>query len=211
MPVKPKNFDHFLEVGCGRCSLGGTPDCRVVPYRRLLESVQLLVLEAGLKEKIKWSVPCYTDRGRNVVTLAALKRGVIVSFFRGAELCDSAGLLEKPGENSRSGRYFIIEDMEMFEERRQDLTRYLTEAIELERQGRAVKSSSPEEMKYPDELIDIFDQQPDLKDAFGRLTPGRRRGYLLHFTAAKQPSTRINRIAKCRDRILAGKGLNERS
>lgn len=210
MPVKPENFEHFLEVGCGRCSLGGTAACRVVPYRKLLESVQMLILESGLKEQIKWSVPCYTDRGRNVVTLAALKRGVIVSFFRGAELRDSAGLLEKPGENSRSGRYFVIEDMESFEERRQNLTRYLGEAIELERQGRAVKSKPSKEMEYPDELNAILDQQPDLKDAFGRLTPGRRRGYLLHFTSAKQASTRINRINKCRDGILAGKGWNER-
>ena len=210
MPVKPKNFEHFLEVGCGRCSLGGTAACRVVPYRKLLESVQMLILESGLTEQIKWSIPCYTDRGRNVVTLAALKRGVIVSFFRGAELSDSAGLLEKPGENSRSGRYFVIEDMESFEERRQDLTRYLGEAIELERLGRAEKSKPSKEMEYPDELNTILDQQLDLKDAFGRLTPGRRRGYLLHFTAAKQASTRINRIAKCRDRILAGKGWNER-
>ncbi|MGC6443233.1 MAG: DUF1801 domain-containing protein, partial [Rubripirellula sp.] len=132
----------------------------------------MLILESGLKEQIKWSVPCYTDRGRNVVTLAALKRGVIVSFFRGAELSDSAGLLEKPGENSRSGRYFVIEDMESFEERRQNLTRYLGEAIELERQGRAVKSKPSKEMEYPDELNAILDQQPDLKDAFGRLTPG---------------------------------------
>ncbi|MGC6442233.1 MAG: YdeI/OmpD-associated family protein, partial [Rubripirellula sp.] len=84
------------------------------------------------------------------------------------------------------------------------------EAIELERQGRAVKSKPSKEMEYPDELNAILDQQPDLKDAFGRLTPGRRRGYLLHFTSAKQASTRINRIAKCRDRILAGKGWNER-
>lgn len=210
MPVKPENFEHFLAVGCGRCSLGGTAACRVVPNRKLLESVQLLLLESGLKEQIKWSVPCYTDQGRNVVTLAALKRGVIVSFFRGAELRDSAGLLEKPGEHSRSGRYFVIKDREAFEERRQDLTRYLGEAIELERQGRAVKSKPTKEMEYPDELNTILDQQPDLKDAFGRLTPGRRRGYLLHFTSAKQASTRINRIAKCRDRILAGKGWNER-
>jgi uncharacterized protein YdeI (YjbR/CyaY-like superfamily) len=48
-----------------------------------------------------------------------------------------------------------------------------------------------------------------LTQSFKKLTPGRQRAYILHFTGAKQESTRISRIEKCAPAILAGKGLNE--
>ena len=42
------------------------------------------------------------------------------------------------------------------------------------------------------------------------LTPGRRRGYVLHFAGAKQATTRLDRIEKHRARILVGKGMHDR-
>jgi uncharacterized protein YdeI (YjbR/CyaY-like superfamily) len=48
-----------------------------------------------------------------------------------------------------------------------------------------------------------------LKTAFYALTPGRQRGYLLHFSNAKQSSTRLNRIEQVRSRILKGKGMTD--
>jgi uncharacterized protein YdeI (YjbR/CyaY-like superfamily) len=49
-----------------------------------------------------------------------------------------------------------------------------------------------------------------LAAAFEALTPGRQRGYLLHFTDAKQAQTRADRIEKAVPRILAGKGMHDR-
>ena len=49
-----------------------------------------------------------------------------------------------------------------------------------------------------------------LAKAFQALTPGRRRGYALHIGGAKQSKTRASRVEKCVDRILEGKGFNER-
>jgi uncharacterized protein YdeI (YjbR/CyaY-like superfamily) len=50
---------------------------------------------------------------------------------------------------------------------------------------------------------------PKLKAAFHALTPGRQRGYLLHFSSAKQSKTREARIEKCMPQILDGKGLED--
>ena len=47
------------------------------------------------------------------------------------------------------------------------------------------------------------------QEAFEKLTPGRRRAYLMFFTAAKQSATRTARIEKYQDRILDGKGIND--
>jgi len=62
----------------------------------------------------------------------------------------------------------------------------------------------------PGELTDALDADPELAEAFAALTPGRQRGYLLNLNQAKQPATRVARIEKFRDRIIAGKGLIER-
>ena len=51
---------------------------------------------------------------------------------------------------------------------------------------------------------------PALSAAFDALTPGRRRGWVLHVLTARQPATRHARIDKAAPRILAGKGMHDR-
>jgi len=209
MPKKPNNFDEYISSGCGRCRLGGTEQCRVVPYRDVLHCLREMLLESGLAEQIKWSVPCYTDAERNIVTLAALKRGAILSFFRGNELNDTAGVLQRPGENSRTSRYFLFQDLDSVVQHRDLLLRYVAEAIEIERCGRSVKKPSTKELSYPIELTEAWVDDAAYASAFEALTPGRRRGYLLYFSNPKQSKTIVSRIEKCRSKIMAGKGLNE--
>ena len=48
-----------------------------------------------------------------------------------------------------------------------------------------------------------------LKDSINNLTPGRQRGYLLHFEQPKQSNTKRARIEKNLTRILNGYGLND--
>jgi uncharacterized protein YdeI (YjbR/CyaY-like superfamily) len=54
-----------------------------------------------------------------------------------------------------------------------------------------------------------LDHIPALKIAFEALTPGRQRGYLLYFAAAKQAKTREARVEKYMPQILSGKGLDD--
>ena len=83
------------------------------------------------------------------------------------------------------------------------------EAMELEAAGARVDLPK-DDLAYPEELVAALEDDPDLQTAFDALTPGRRRGYVLHFSQPKQPATRQSRIAKSRDRILAGKGMHDR-
>ena len=59
------------------------------------------------------------------------------------------------------------------------------------------------------EFASALKEMPDLKKAFYKLTPGRQRGYLLYFSAAKQEKTRMQRVEKYIPVILAGKGLED--
>jgi uncharacterized protein YdeI (YjbR/CyaY-like superfamily) len=86
---------------------------------------------------------------------------------------------------------------------------YIYEAIEVERAGLKVKLKKAEEFPIPDEFKLRLDKKPALKKAFYALTPGRQRGYLLHFAAPKQSKTREARIDKCTPMIMQGKGLTD--
>jgi uncharacterized protein YdeI (YjbR/CyaY-like superfamily) len=90
------------------------------------------------------------------------------------------------------------------------LKAYIHQAVEVEKAGLKVKYKKISEFKVPEELQEKLDEIPALKTAFKALTPGRQRGYLLYFSAAKQSKTLDSRVEKCMQRILNGKGLNDR-
>jgi uncharacterized protein YdeI (YjbR/CyaY-like superfamily) len=61
----------------------------------------------------------------------------------------------------------------------------------------------------PEEFQKRLDDEPKLAKAFHALTPGRQKGYLLHFTGAKRSETRTARVVKHASRILKGLGLDD--
>lgn len=198
---------YFLE-GCGRCSLGGTPECKVHLWQRQLAALRRIVLECGLTEECKWGVPCYTFKGKNIVMISALKDNCFISFFNGALLHDEHGILTFAGPNSQVDkviRFTRLEDILKMEEW---IKAYIFEAVEVEHAGLKVpKSSTPD---IPEELKHQFEEVPALKAAFEALTPGRQRGYVLYFSQPKQSQTRAGRIVKCMPKILNGEGLHDK-
>ena len=210
MSIKPKSVDQFLESGCGRCSLGGTPECKVQSWVGELRSLREILQASGLAEEVKWSAPCYTHEGKNILMLSAVKDSVIISFFHGAELTDPEGILEKPGEFSRFARYLRFTNPDEIESRKTTIQNYIREAIRLERSGKRTAAARDVSLEYPDELVQQFKLYRDFEKAFAALTPGRQRGYLIHFSSAKQPKTRTARIEKFMPKIFEGKGWNER-
>lgn len=205
-PLNPQ-VDQFLAIGCGRCALVGTPACKVHPWKEALECLRGLLLEEGLKEELKWSMPCYTLNNKNVAMLAAFKDFCSLSFFKGVLLTDHAGLLSFAGENSRSAKLIRIQDAKEVRKLKPKIRELVREAIDLEIKGAKVDfKASPLPPPCP-EFLDIMKSNPALKKAFDALSPGRQRGYLIHFSSAKQSNTRRSRIEKFSPKILAGKGM----
>ncbi len=89
------------------------------------------------------------------------------------------------------------------------LKSYIYEAIEVEESGAKVEFKKTKEFDTPEEFQKRLDKNAKLKNAFDALTPGRQRGYLLHFSSAKQSTTRESRIEKCIPKIMDGKGLDD--
>ena len=206
--MNPK-IDNYLEQGCMRCELGGTPDCKVHTWTAELEKLRAIVLDCGLTEELKWGVPCYTFNDANVLTVSALKNYSVLSFFKGVLLKDSDSILESPGPNSQSARLIKFTSVDEIPKLETTLKRYVYEAIEVEKAGLKVEfKKNPEPM--PEELVQKFSDDPILKSAFESLTPGRQRGYILYFSQPKQSKTRESRIEKCTGKILNGEGLNDK-
>jgi uncharacterized protein YdeI (YjbR/CyaY-like superfamily) len=199
----------YFSEGCGRCTLGGTPQCKVHRWPEELALLRKIVLECGLIEEMKWGMPCYTYNKKNILVIAAFKGHCSLSFFKGMLMQDTEGIMEKAGENTQAIRLIKFRNTEKIAELYDLLKSYIFEAIELEKAGKKVELKKPSEFIIPEELNQKFDELPALKTAFEALTPGRQRAYLLHFTQPKQVKTRIDRIEKCIPQIFNGKGLNE--
>jgi uncharacterized protein YdeI (YjbR/CyaY-like superfamily) len=202
-----QNAEIYFLDGCGRCALGGTPDCKVHRWHPLLLALRRIVLECGLTEACKWGVPCYTYEGKNIALISALKDNCFISFFKGALLQDEHRILSFAGENSQVDkmiRFTRLEDVLNMEEW---IKNYLFEAIEVEKAGlKTPKSPMPE---LPEELLQKFAEVPALKMAFEALPPGKQKGWILHFSAPKQAQTREGRIINSLQKILNGEGLHD--
>ncbi len=168
----------------------------------------MIVLDCGLKEELKWGIPCYTYNKSNVITVAAFNEYCSISFFKGALLKDTHHILEKPGENTQAARLVRFTNVQEIGALETILKDYIYETIEVEKAGLKVGfAKNPEPI--PEEFQHKLDEIPALKTAFEALTPGRQRAYILHFSAPKQSKTRGSRVEKCMQKILDGKGLND--
>ncbi|WP_318840619.1 YdeI/OmpD-associated family protein [Reichenbachiella ulvae] len=200
----------YLQEGCGRCALGGTHDCKVHLWPEILKELRRIVWGCGLDEEVKWSVPCYTYKGKNIAIVSAFKNYASLSFFKGVLLHDSKGILEKPGENSNEGRLIKFTTLAQVTQLEADIKAYLYEAIEVEKAGIPIPKPKPSDNPLPEELMECFHHDPAFEKAFHALTPGRQRGYILHFSQARQSKTRLARIEKYLPAIMQGKGMQDR-
>jgi uncharacterized protein YdeI (YjbR/CyaY-like superfamily) len=130
-------------------------------------------------------------------------------FFKGALLKDRKRILVQQTENVQAARQIRFTNVREIVEMEPTLKTYIKEAIEVEKAGLELSYKMTSEFAIPEEFQNRLDDSPALKTAFGALTPGRQRGYILYFSAAKQPTTREARVEKCVQQILNGKGLND--
>ena len=173
-----------------------------------IQKLRSILLDCGLDEELKWGKPCFMIEGSNVAIIQPFKAHCSLMFFKGALLRDTYGLLRSQGENTQSA--LRLEFTTEAAINKTVVASYVKQAIAVEKAGLAVEFKAKLELELPVELRQRLEKDRPLAKAFQALTPGRRRAYVLHFTGAKQSTTRTARIEKCVPRILAGKGMNDR-
>ena len=178
-------------------------------WQEEFETLRQIVLDSPLTEEVKWGQACYTSDGRNIVLIHGFKEYCALLFFKGALLKDPKAILIQQTENVQSARQIRFTSVREIVAMKPILKAYIQEAIEVEDAGLKVKLKKTSDFKVPQEFQNQLDEKPALKKAFAALTPGRQRGYLFYFSAAKQSKTREARIEKCMPQILQGKGLDD--
>jgi len=173
------------------------------------ETLRRIILDFPLTEELKWGKPCYSFEKNNIVLIHGFKEYCALLFFKGALLKDAKGILIQQTENVQAARQIRFTSVGEIVTRQPILKAYIKEAIEAEKAGLKVDYKKTAEFKIPQEFQNKLDEIPALKKAFAALTPGRQRGYILYFSAAKQSKTRESRVEKCVPQILDGKGLDD--
>jgi uncharacterized protein YdeI (YjbR/CyaY-like superfamily) len=199
----------FFQNGCGRCDRFATQDCSARLWATGLADLRKLCLGVGLTEVAKWGHPTYMHAGRNIAIFGAFRGDMRLTFFNAALMRDPNGVLEKQGPNTRHADMLRFRSTGEVVEKSVLITAYLTEAMGYAEAG-IVPEKAPREVELPPELIEELDCDPELAEAFAALTPGRQKSWAFHLTTTQVPATRLARIAKAREKILAGKGALDR-
>jgi len=173
-----------------------------------LSTIRTILNNTELLEEIKWGMPTYTLKGKNVVSFCGFKYHFGVWFHQGAFLSDPRAILENAQEGKTKGmrhiKYLDSEDVDI-----DILQSYVLEAIQNQKDGKEIKIERkktkdpiPELMKeaLSNEAIQILENFP----------PGKRNEYIEYINSAKRASTKMNRLDKIEPLIIEGKGLNDK-
>ena len=173
-----------------------------------IAALRPILVGTGLDEAIKWGKPCYSHGDANIAIVQEMNDFLAVLFTKGALLDDPDGVLEPQGPNTRSAMRICFRSVDEVTDRSSTIAAYVANPIAVEDAGLEVGPAP--EPEWVDELQERLADDDAFREAFDRLTPGRRREYNMHFSDAKKPATRLKRIEKYAPEILAGRGMRDR-
>jgi uncharacterized protein YdeI (YjbR/CyaY-like superfamily) len=172
-------------------------------------ALRQLCIASGLNEELKWGQACYDLSGSNVVLIHGFKDYCALLFMKGALLKDPKDILVQQTKNVQAARQIRFASLADINKQKAAVKAYIKEAVAVEKSGAKVEMRSVAQFDVPEEFQRRLDDDPKLTEAFHALTPGRQKGYLLHFAGAKQSATRTARVGKHVPRILKGLGLDD--
>jgi uncharacterized protein YdeI (YjbR/CyaY-like superfamily) len=178
-------------------------------WRAEFAALRKLCLASGLNEELKWGQACYDLKGQNVVLIHGFKDYCALLFMKGALLKDPKGILIQQTKNVQSARQLRFVSLADINKQKAAIKAYIAEAVALEKSGAKVRMKTVSDFDVPVEFQRRMDDDPALAEGFHALTPGRQKGYLLHFASAKQAATREARVQKHAPRIIKGLGLDD--
>jgi len=174
-----------------------------------LNNLREIVLSTGLNETFKWNFPVYTFNGKNIVGISAFKSYFGLWFFQGALLTDHQKvLINAQKEKTKAMRQWRFRSSD--EIKPEHVLSYINEAISNQEAGNEIKPDLKIPLVIPEELLNVFDKDNEVKQAFEKLSLSKQREFAEHIKEAKKESTKQNRIQKIIPIILSGKGLNDR-
>lgn len=176
-------------------------------HREALQILRDIVLETELKETLKWSVPTYTYRGKNIVGIGSFKSYFGLWFFQGALLEDPQNKLINAQEGKtkalRQWRFESIGEIDP-----EVIHDYVREAIRNEEAGLSIKPQK-KPLVVPPELLDALEKK-NLRGTFESLPLSHKREFSEYIMDAKRIETKERRLEKILPMIEAGISMNDK-
>ncbi len=175
-----------------------------------LNLLRSVLLEVGLVEDIKWGIPAYIHKGKNIMGMSAFKSYVGIWFHQGVFLKDDQKVLINAQEGKtkamRQWRFNTIEEINA------DLVKaYALEAMKNSEEGKVIKAErNSKPLIIPEELQTVFAKDTEVKLKFEEFTLSKKREFTDHISEAKRESTKLKRIEKIIPLILNGVGLHDK-
>jgi hypothetical protein len=162
--------------------------------------------EPDLTEAIKWNALCYSGR-KLVCGLDACKAHAAITFFRGAELPDPAGILQGEGSVVRSIKLKRLDGLN-----RAALRQLLHAAVRLDDEPAVPRPPSPPRppLEPPDFFVAALKKNRAAAMGFENLAPSSQREYIVWLTHAKRPETRANRLSQTLAALAGGRKWAQR-
>jgi uncharacterized protein YdeI (YjbR/CyaY-like superfamily) len=144
-------------------------------WEKELNLIREILNKTDLVEEYKWKHPCYTINGKNVVIMHYTKSYCGITFFKGILIKDELAVLKKIG-STYADRQLSFTKVDEIEDLREVILDYVKQAIDIELSGVLIEDPNKQkELVLPEELIQVFKDDSDFKEAFYDLTKGRQK------------------------------------
>jgi uncharacterized protein YdeI (YjbR/CyaY-like superfamily) len=179
-------------------------------WQKELEVLRKVLLELPLTEDIKWGIPAYIYKKKNILGLSAFKNYCGIWFHHGVFLKDEANVLINAQEDKTKGlrqmRFNSFEEIDV------ELVKlYVLEAIDNSEVGKEIKpKKNTKPVIVPDELKDAFSKSEKLKYIFNEYSISKQREFCEYISSAKRAGTKQNRIEKIMPMIINRVGLYDK-
>ena len=179
-------------------------------WREELQLLHEIITASNLQENIKWGMPVYTWKQKNLVGFSAFKHWVAIWFYQGVFLRDKDSKLINAQEGTtkalRQWRFYSAAEIR---ENTALIRTYLDEAIQNQEAGRELKPVRKKSLSIPAELKDALEADAILEEKFRALSPGKQGEFVEYIGSAKRIETRQQRLSKVIPMIREGIGLND--
>lgn len=185
------------------------PECSAPLADRVREWI--LTWAPDLEEAIKWNMLCFSGR-KLVLGLSACRRHLGVSFFRGTELADPAGLFNDGGQENTHIRSVKLTTLDGLD--RAAFRALVEGAVALD--ADLVRPPVPKVKRPPWPMPDCLaaalrlPQHRAAAAGFRALSPSCQREYLVWLSSARRPETRERRLAETLAALAGGRRWADR-
>ncbi len=175
-----------------------------------LTLLRSFLLELELEETIKWGIPAYVYKGKNIMGMSAFKNYLGLWFHQGVIINDEYNVLMNAQEGKtkamRQWRFYSIEELDKVK-----IENYALQAMKNVELGKEIKPTrNKKPLEIPQLLQDQFDANEELKSKFESFSLSKQREFTEYITSAKREATKISRLEKITPMILNNIGLNDK-